>query len=109
MTKAYLYDHVSHVLTLRRLQSALNIVTEEQARADFAARIGQLVGMVAEEERYISAFAQGIDDDFTRSVFRARYIDGFTWSIIADRAGGGNTPDGMRKTVERGIENLLGG
>ena len=109
MTKAYLYDHVTHVLTLRRLQGAVNIVTDETARADFAARIGQLAYLVRREEAEISAFAEGIDDDFLRAMFRARYIDGFTWSIIADRAGGGNTPDGMRKAVERGIENLLDG
>ena len=109
MTKAYLYDHVSHVLTLRRLKSALAIVTEEQARADFAARIGQLVGMAAQEERTIKAFAEEIGDDFTRSVFYARYVDCLTWTVIADRAGGGNTADGMRKTVERGIDGLLDG
>lgn len=45
----------------------------------------------------------GIDDALLRQIFLMRHIDLLSWTAIAMRIGGGNTPDGVRKAHDRYI------
>lgn len=108
MTREYLYRHIQNLETLRRLTLALAVVTEDKcARADVSARVGALEAEVNAERRAIVDFAERITDYYVRAIFLARYADGTTWGAIADKLGGGNTADGVRKVCERGIEGMI--
>ena len=107
MTRDYLYRHIQNIETLRRLTLALEVLTDECARADVSARVGALEAEVNAERRAVVDFAERITDIYVRAIFIARYADGTTWGAIADKLGGGNTADGVRKTCERGIDGLI--
>ncbi len=107
MTREYLYRHIQNLETLRRLTLALEVLTDECARADVSARVGALEAEVNAERRAVVDFAERIGDYYVRAIFHARYADGMTWGAIADKLGGGNTADGVRKACERGIEGLI--
>ena len=47
--------------------------------------------------RYIA----GVDDSFIRQILQYRYIAGLSWTQVAMRIGGGNTPDGVRMAHDR--------
>lgn len=47
--------------------------------------------------RYIA----GVDDSFMRQILQYRYIAGLSWTQVAMRIGGGNTPDGVRMAHDR--------
>lgn len=51
--------------------------------------------------RYIDA----IPDSMTRQVFRLRYANGFSWRQVANKVGGGNTEDSVRKRHDRFLQN----
>lgn len=42
-----------------------------------------------------------IEDEFIRSIVTYRFIDGLSWREVADRIGGGNTDNSVRKAYER--------
>ena len=48
-------------------------------------------------ENYIAT----IDDSFLRQVFTYRFINNYTWRQVANRVGGYNTADGVRKACKR--------
>lgn len=53
-----------------------------------------------EEYEELTAWIDGIEDSFVRSIMRMRYFEGLEWSQIAHRIGG-NTPDSVRMTHNR--------
>lgn len=57
--------------------------------------------LINEVEKFIS----GIPDSQTRRIFMLRYVDGLSWNKVADKIGGGNTDDGVRKTAERYLKS----
>ena len=53
------------------------------------------------ELKRLMAYIAKIDDALTRQVFMLRYIEKCTWRQVAQRIGGGNTPEGVRKRHTR--------
>lgn len=49
---------------------------------------------------------QNIDDSRIRQIIRYKYIDGLNFIQIASRIGGGNTADGVRKAINRYLNNI---
>lgn len=70
-------------------------------------RVGSsTVRLVAEKEKLDGLYNQlaesirAIPDEYMRNLIRLR-VNGLSWTKIAVEVGGGNTEDGVRKTVER--------
>lgn len=59
--------------------------------------------MIDEVESFISS----IDDSYTRRLVSFRVVDGLTWFEVAEKMGGGNTEDGVRKAYERFLEKNM--
>lgn len=51
--------------------------------------------------KQITWYVSNIEDSRTRCIIAMRFIDGYSWTKIAFKLGGGNTADGVRKIVER--------
>lgn len=49
----------------------------------------------------IEEFIENVNDSLIRQVLFERYIRGKSWTAVAMAVGGGNTPDGVRKTADR--------
>ena len=58
---------------------------------DVSRDIDRLKMQISAQEKTISAFVQGIDDPFVRTVFTLRFLRMMTWDDVADTVGGGNT------------------
>lgn len=54
-------------------------------------------GQIIEIERFISS----ISDSFVRRIVMLRVVDGLTWNEIADKIGGGNTENSVKKIYQR--------
>lgn len=55
----------------------------------------------------VQCFVNSIDDSMIRQAIRMRYMDGGTapkWDKIANKIGGGNSADSIRKSVVRYLE-----
>ena len=52
----------------------------------------------------VEEFITSIKDSHIRRIINLRVIDGLSWSKVADRIGGGNTDDSVRKTFDRFME-----
>ena len=66
-------------------------------QAIIAARQIQCIHERARLERWIST----IPDSLTRQVFQYRFVDGLAWEQVAQRIGGGNTMEGVKKRCYR--------
>ena len=49
----------------------------------------------------IRTYINSIDDSFVRQIFQYRFIKCLPWRNVAYMVGGGNTPDSVRKIVDR--------
>lgn len=58
---------------------------------------------IQEHKKQIMQYILSIEDSQTRMVFKMRCIDLYNWNKIAQKIGGNNTPDGVRKIYERYI------
>jgi hypothetical protein len=56
------------------------------------------------ERNKLEKYIQNIQNSFIRQIFTLRFIDGYSWEQIADRIGGRNTSESMRKTVDRYLQ-----
>lgn len=70
-------------------------------QAIIAARQIQCIHKRARLERWINT----IPDSLTRQVFHYRFVDGLTWDQVAQRVGGGNTMEGVKKRCYRYIRH----
>lgn len=59
---------------------------------------------VSEYER-LAAYIDTIDDSLTRQIFTLRFVCGFSWSKVARKLGGGNTPDMARQRCYRYLKS----
>lgn len=55
---------------------------------------------LAEQQR-LEAYIAGIEDSFVRQIFTCRFVEGLSWRQVADKVGGRNTADGVRKLSKR--------
>ena len=78
-------------MTLRQLKSYIH---DRRTAAELTAE-------VSETERFV----RSIPDDFMRKMISARYIDGLTWSEVAD-AFYPNNEDSCRMAVKRYLQGL---
>ena len=74
--------------------------------ADMKERIRELQAQIAEEAVTVEAFIAGIEPDWTRMMFRLRYIRAFPWKAVADIMGGGNTEESVKMTCYRYLASV---
>ena len=60
--------------------------------------------MSAEMLLKIERFLNTVNDSYIRRIITFRYIDHMPWNRVADRIGGGNTEDSVRKALDRYLE-----
>lgn len=71
--------------------------------ADMRETVAQREAAVARSEVAVAAYIQTIEDSWTRTIFRLRYIHGMTWKLVAATVGGGNTETGVKAVCRRYI------
>lgn len=57
------------------------------------------------ERRRIERYIADIPDSLTRQIFTLRFVDGLSWLQVANKIGGDNTEDSVKKTCYRYIKN----
>lgn len=68
------------------------------------ATLSELEMELLETLNQVEEFIAGINDSHIRRIINLRVIDGLPWNKVADRIGGGNTDDSVRKTFDRFME-----
>lgn len=53
----------------------------------------------------VEEFIASVDDSRMRRIITLRFIDNLSWNKVADRIGGGNTEDSVKKAFYRFMEN----
>lgn len=61
----------------------------------------ELMEMLNQVEEFISS----VDDSRMRRIITLRFIDNLSWNKVADRIGGNNTEDSVKKAFYRFMEN----
>lgn len=74
--------------------------------ADLRAIINAKHEMCIVHYNKIMRYIAGLDDSFMRQVIAYRCIDLMKWRQIAQKIGGGNTEEGVRKAYARFVERL---
>ena len=69
--------------------------------ADLRAVIEQKLKRCLAEQQRLEAYIAGIEDSFVRQIFTCRFVEGLSWRQVADKVGGKNTADGVRKLSKR--------
>lgn len=59
-----------------------------------------LFELLSQVEEYINT----IEDSYIRRIVSLRVVENMTWQQVANKLGGKNTPDGIRKTFDRFIK-----
>lgn len=67
------------------------------------ATLASLETRLAEMLNEIEKFIESINDSRMRRIINMRIIDNLSWNQIADKIGGGNTEDSVRKAFSRFI------
>lgn len=84
---------------------ALGCVSDKTAIAaeiaDSQAIIEAKLQLAIVEYRRINQYIAAIEDSYIRQIIALRFVDGLTWFQVAQRIGGNNTEDGVRKALER--------
>ena len=66
--------------------------------------LGELEIQISEILNEIENFISQIDDSRMRRIISLRFIDNLSWNQVADKIGGGNTEDSVRKAFTRYME-----
>lgn len=64
----------------------------------------QLRMELLEQENAVESFITTIESSFMRRIVRMRFLENMTWNQIADRMGGNNTEDSIKKAFYRFTE-----
>lgn len=77
--------------------------TERQAAmiADLKAQLAERIQDCEREQQRLEAYISTIPDSLTRLIFRYRFSDCLRWDEVAQKLGGGNTPQGVKKRCYR--------
>lgn len=59
-----------------------------------------------EKTNEIERFIMGIQDSQMRRIISLRFIENLSWNMVADRIGGNNTEDSIRKAFERFMKKI---
>lgn len=76
--------------------------------ADMKEQIAALQREIATEEKRVSDFISGIENDQTRMIFRLRFLRCLTWGEVASVIGGRNTEAGVKNICYRYLESCDG-
>ena len=68
------------------------------------AQIESLRKRIGQKESEITRFIDTLPDIQTRTIFRLRFLEGFTWGWIAFYLGGGNTANAVKKRCYRYLD-----
>lgn len=68
-------------------------------------RLKYLRLQIAETINQIEEFIYGLSDSYIRRIIDLRFVRNLTWFQVAQRIGGGNTEDGVKKAFYRFMEN----
>lgn len=71
--------------------------------ADYTTLLEETKAERTKKSREIHAYIVNIENDYIRRVFYLRFVRGLTWAKVAERIGGGNTEDSVKKIVARYI------
>lgn len=52
----------------------------------------------------IESYIESVNDDMIRAIMKLKFIDGYTYAMIARTIGGRNTKDGIKKMLHRYIQ-----
>jgi hypothetical protein len=74
--------------------------------ADLKAIIQAKRDMCVAHYNQIMRYVAGIDDSMIRQIITLRNLDMLTWRQIAQKIGGGNTEDGVRKAYARFVDKV---
>lgn len=74
--------------------------------ADLRSIINAKCEMCVAHYNKIMRYIAGIDDSFMRQIITYRCVDLLKWRQIAQRIGGGNTEEGVRKAYARFVDQL---
>ena len=70
-------------------------------KATLASLEMELLGTLNQVEEFIAS----VDDSRMRRIITLRFIENLSWNKVADRIGGGNTEDSVKKAFYRFMEN----
>lgn len=129
MEKRWLKEYVYNMAKIERARRKRSALREEQdvvrgsspdhpytahpmrvsgMNASAVDRINAEVEAAVRKCRAVEAFVEGVEDERTRDILRARYIDGDSWEEINEMySGGGTGKDAPRKLAERYVEKNL--
>ena len=68
-------------------------------------RITQTMIKCSKELARLEIYIESIPDSLTRQIFTLRFVEGCTWQRVANKVGGDNTADGVRKIATRYLQN----
>ena len=69
------------------------------------ATLSELEMELLETLNQVEEFITSIKDSHIRRIVNLRVVDGLSWNKVADRIGGGNTEDSVKKAFYRFMEN----
>lgn len=72
----------------------------EQRRCNLVEMEAKIEEMTYEIEKFISS----IDDSLVRRIINLRFIEKMTWSQVAEKIGGGNSHESVKKIYQRFME-----
>lgn len=75
-----------------RYRDALEQVQESLCRRRLA---------LAEKEVAVTAYIGSVPDSLLRQILTLRFVDGHSWTAVANRIGGGNTEESVKKAFYR--------
>lgn len=75
------------------------------AIADSKAIIDAKLDLCVAEYNRLCRYVAGIDDSLMRQIISLRFINGLTWHQVAQRIGGGNTEESVKKACYRYIKS----
>lgn len=83
-------------MTLEELNSYRNCIKEIE-RIDGKARV---------ERRKLNKFIYSCDDSLVRSILINRFLEGYSWTAVANKIGGGISADNCRMLVKRYLKTI---
>lgn len=112
---AYLPGEIAYLdREINRLKRPPSLSMSRTQRKDYAAAVAELIRLLQDRRQMcarqldrLRVFLDGIEDDFTRDLFRLRYEDGKEWLQVWDRIadrGFHYEPDSLRQICKRYIE-----
>ena len=91
---------------IKLYQQQLNKIDkdDEKEKTELETIINGLSTKIKRQHRDIMEYISTLDDSFIRQIMTCRFIRLMSWTATAAAVGGGNTADGVRKTLDRFFE-----